>query len=283
MALSPAYTGGLNFLSAVTTPAPSAPSLLCSFICILATGFLPTYAAGAAQRAIPMKQSEFDKFALEYESLHATNIRASGETPAFFAEYKVRDVAALLHRKRLPSADILDFGAGIGGSVEYFNKHLPQARLTCLDVSEKSLELGRSRVGVRASFVGFDGKTIPFPDASFDLCFAACVFHHIPHSEHVDLLREFRRVLRPGGLVFVVEHNPWNLLTTRAVRDCPFDENAVLMTSTTLRARLRAAGFAGVRSAYRIFFPHALRALRPLEPMLTWCPLGAQYYAAGRA
>lgn len=230
-----------------------------------------------------MNQTEFDKFALEYESLHATNIRASGETPAFFAEYKVRDVAALLQRQGIAAADILDFGAGIGGSVEYFNKHLPDARLTCIDVSEKSLELGRARMGDRARFIAFDGKTLPFPDASFDLCFAACVFHHIPHAEHVGLLREFRRVLRPGGLAFIVEHNPWNPLTTRAVRDCPFDENAVLMTSGTLRGRLRAAGFAGVRGAYRIFFPHALRGLRPLEPLLTWCPLGAQYYVAGRA
>jgi len=230
-----------------------------------------------------MNPTEFDKFAHEYEALHATNIRASGESPAYFAEYKVRDVSGLLARRRLPAREVLDFGAGIGGSVEYFARHLPQARLTCLDVSQKSLDLGRHRLGDRARFMAFDGKNIPFENASFDLCFAACVFHHIPHSEHVGLLREFRRVLRPGGLAFIVEHNPWNPLTARAVRDCPFDENAVLMTAKQLRTRLGEAGFAGVHSAYRIFFPRALRALRPLEPLLTWCPLGAQYYVTGRA
>jgi SAM-dependent methyltransferase len=230
-----------------------------------------------------MNQSEFDKFALEYQSLHACNIRASGEAPAYFAEYKVRDVSRLLRRLQVKAADILDFGAGVGTSVEYFARHLPQARLTCLDVSEKSLEVGRSRLGSLARFVAFDGKTLPFPERSFDLCFAACVFHHIPHSEHAPLFREFRRVLRPGGLVFVFEHNPWNPLTVRTVRDCPFDENAVLISSRQLRSRLREAGFARVRGAYRVFFPRALRLLRPLEPLLAWCPLGAQYYAAARA
>lgn len=230
-----------------------------------------------------MHQSEFDKFALEYQSLHATSIHASGETPAYFAEYKVRDATVLLDRTGVQAADVLDFGAGIGSSVEYFARYLPRARLTCLDVSEKSLELGRQRHSSLASFVLFDGTKIPFPDASFDLCFAACVFHHIPHAEHVGLLREFRRVLRPGGLVFVFEHNPWNPLTVQAVRDCEFDENAELIAARVLRERLKGAGFAGVHTAYRVFFPRALRWLRPLEGVLTWCPFGAQYYAAGRA
>jgi ubiquinone/menaquinone biosynthesis C-methylase UbiE len=228
-----------------------------------------------------MKQNEFDKFALEYNSMHTQNIQASGESPAYFAEYKVRDVRDLLASQNLNATNILDFGAGIGGSVEYFQKYLPQAQLTCLDVSEKSLELGRNRHGDRARFVVFDGKTIPFPAANFDLCFAACVFHHIPHAEHGHLLREFHRVLRPGGVAFVFEHNPWNPLTVRAVRDCPFDENAELIRASRLRSQLRAAGFRNVRSSYRVFFPRTLRQLRPLEPLLKWCPLGAQYFAAG--
>lgn len=50
----------------------------------------------------------------------------------------------------------------------------------------------------------------------------------------------------------------------------------------TMRRRARDAEFAAVDVRYRIFFPHALRRLRPLEPSLTWLPLGAQYYVAAR-
>jgi SAM-dependent methyltransferase len=107
---------------------------------------------------------------------------------------------------------------------------------------------------------------------------ASCVFHHIPETEHVALLAEIRRVLRPRGLLFVFEHNPLNPLTRRAVDTCPFDENAVLIRAPKMRGRMLDAAFADARINYRIFFPHALRALRGLEPSLTWLPLGAQYY-----
>jgi ubiquinone/menaquinone biosynthesis C-methylase UbiE len=174
---------------------------------------------------------------------------------------------------------MLDFGAGIGTSVPFVHKYLPRADLTCLDVSTKSLEVGEARFPGQARFVHFDGSRIPFPDASFDIAFAACVFHHIDHREHVALLEEFRRVLVPGGIAVVFEHNPYNPLTVHAVNACPFDENAVLIPAATMLGRLKAAGFRGARIAYRIFFPRALRALRPLERWMTWLPLGAQYFA----
>ena len=49
-----------------------------------------------------------------------------------------------------------------------------------------------------------------------------------------------------------------------------------------MRRRLRAAGFADCTIRYRIFFPHALRFLRPLEAAMTWLPLGGQYCALAR-
>ncbi len=49
-----------------------------------------------------------------------------------------------------------------------------------------------------------------------------------------------------------------------------------------MRRRVRDAGFAAVWVRYRIFFPHALRRLRPFEAKLTWLPLGAQYYVAAQ-
>ncbi len=93
-----------------------------------------------------------------------------------------------------------------------------------------------------------------------------------------DALSELRRGLRPGGLVMIYEHNPLNPLTVRAVRTCAFDENAVLIRAATLKERLVEAGFTGATARYRLFFPRALRLLRPLEQWMTWLPLGAQYY-----
>ena len=228
-----------------------------------------------------MDKAEFDKFADEYRSLHAANIAISGESPDYFSEYKIRDMAAEYFAQRGGATDapaVLDFGAGIGTSVPFVRKYLPRARLTCLDVSTKSLEVGRGRFPGQATFLHFDGNRIPFPDASFDVAFAACVFHHIDHAEHVALLREFYRILVPNGIAFVFEHNPYNPLTVHAVNTCPFDENAHLIPAAAMRRCTNVAGFSRAQIRYRVFFPRALRALRPLERWITWCPLGAQYY-----
>jgi ubiquinone/menaquinone biosynthesis C-methylase UbiE len=229
-----------------------------------------------------MNASEFDKFADEYQSLHANNIRASGESPTYFARYKVQDVAQVLGEPSQQALRVLDFGAGVGASVPYFRELFANVQLTCLDVSRKSLELGELQFAGQADFVAFDGKTIPFPDNSFDLTFAACVFHHIEHAQHLALLSELRRVLRPKGSVVIFEHNPFNPLTVHAVNTCPFDENAVLLKASHLMQAMEQAGFHQLQRRYRIFFPKALRFLRGLEPYLTWLPLGAQYSVFGR-
>jgi hypothetical protein len=73
--------------------------------------------------------------------------------------------------------------------------------------------------------------------------FSACVFHHIPHGEHWGWLRELYRVVRPGGLLSVFEHNPLNPLTLHAVNTCPFDLNARLIQAGQLARQCRAAGW----------------------------------------
>lgn len=229
-----------------------------------------------------MDQAEFDKFAEEYRSLHADNVRLSGEDPEYFAEYKIRDLArAWAAHGGSPGPNMLDLGAGIGGSVPYVARYLPGADLVCLDVSGKSLDLGSNRFRGKASFVQFDGNVMPFQSGTFDVVFAACVFHHIPVNHHAALLSEAHRILRKGGMVFIYEHNPLNPLTLHAVNTCPFDENAELIPGRRLRQALEIAGFrdAGVR--YRVYFPRIARALRPLEAYLTRVPFGAQYYALG--
>jgi SAM-dependent methyltransferase len=199
-----------------------------------------------------MERSEFDKFADEYHSLHAANIAISGEGPEYFAEYKIKDIAAEYFARARPghgAPAVLDFGAGIGNSVP-LQRNLPGARLTCLDVSARSLALGRERFAGQAEFVAFDGISIPSADASYDVAFAACVFHHIDHGEHLRLLKEFHRALTGDGVAFVFEHNPLNPLTVRAVNTCPFDENARLIGARAMRSRLLAAGFKDAQAAF---------------------------------
>lgn len=131
-----------------------------------------------------MEQAEFDKFADEYREIHKNNIKASGESPEYFAEYKVSDTANIVKKLGFPAQlNILDFGAGTGTSVGYLKQYFPQASITCLDVSQKSLDIGAERYPGIAEFTHFDGQTIPFEDQSYDIAFVACVCHHIDDNE----------------------------------------------------------------------------------------------------
>lgn len=227
-----------------------------------------------------MDVAEFDRFAEEYASTHAANIRISGEDPAYFARYKIEEVRRRWDAEgRAEPAAALDFGTGIGNSLPHLARRFPTARVTGLDVSQRSLDVAAARFPGSAELVRHDGQgALPFADGAFDLIFSACVFHHIDAAEHGAIFAELKRVLRPGGMMTVFEHNPVNPVTRHIVATCPFDEHAVLLAASELKARQAAAGFREVKVAYTGFFPGSLRALRPLERFMTALPIGAQYY-----
>jgi SAM-dependent methyltransferase len=226
-----------------------------------------------------LNAAEFDKFAEEYLSTHAANIKISGEDPDYFARAKIDEVgrrwAAL---KAAEPAAVLDFGAGIGNALPFLAKRFPSARITGLDVSEKSLAIAAQRFPGAAELVRYDGGDIPLPAQSYDLIFSACVFHHIDRGEHQRLFAQLKALLKPDGLMIIFEHNPINPVTRYIVATCPFDEHAVLVPAGDLKASQAAAGFSRIDTTYIGFFPGPLAALRPLERWIGALPIGAQYY-----
>jgi len=221
--------------------------------------------------------AEFDRFANEYDKLLRQTIAVTGEGPEFFHEYKIRVLSQLAAKRGISVERILDFGSGVGNSTQYFRKYFPQAQLSGADVSERSLEIANERFPGACTGLRIQDDRVPAPDGAFDMTFSACVFHHIPHDEHIRWLRELRRVTRVGGMLTIFEHNPLNPLTVRAVNTCPFDENAHLIGAKELMRRFREGGWVDARAQYHLFFPHALSGLRGLEPYLSGVPLGGQY------
>lgn len=230
-----------------------------------------------------MQTDEFDKFADEYLAMHASNVALTGEDPEYFSRYKIEEIVRLYTRRGLPMPRrILDFGCGIGGSIPHLRSAFPDAEITGLDVSERSLEIAKGRFPDAAKFALYEGDEIQLPPGSFDLVFSACVFHHIEAAEHDRILRQLRRLTAPQGALIIFEHNPINPVTRYIVATCPFDENAVLIPGRAFARAQKKAGFDRVEVNYTGFFPGALRRLRPLEPMLRSLPVGAQYYTFAR-
>jgi SAM-dependent methyltransferase len=226
-------------------------------------------------------QAEFDLFADEYRMMHKANVAITGESIEYFAEYKIADLSELLNRLRLPISKILDFGSSIGNSLPYFRKYFSSSEVSCADVSARSIEIAQSRFPGQENYVLIENN-IPLPTASQDVIFSACVFHHIPHDEHLYWLAELRRITKPGGVLVIFEHNPLNPLTMHFVNTCPLDVNARLILGRTMRQRALDSGWENAKVDYKLFFPAFLTALRPMERHLEWFGLGAQYRMVAR-
>lgn len=88
--------------------------------------------------------------------------------------------------------------------------------------------------------------------------------------------------LKPGGLIFVFEHNPYNPVTQKIVSNCPYDEDAVLLKPSELNGLLREGGLEVKEQQFSLFFPQWLKLALPLERYLGWLPLGGQYWIKAR-
>lgn len=212
-------------------------------------------------------KQKFDEYAQSYDGLHKQSISASGEPTEYFAEYKLGCLRRLGVGRE---SAVLDFGCGIGNLTEQLVREIDVVH--GFDPSDRSLETCQRRAPSAVLHTSEDA----IPDAGFDFAVLSGVLHHVAKQERVDLLRRVAGKLRPGGRVVIFEHNPLNPLTLKAVNDCPFDDDAVLLWPWEVKELVKYAGYGDVRLDYIVFFPRALSPLRPLEPRLRHVLLGAQ-------
>lgn len=103
-------------------------------------------------------------------------------------------------------ARILDVGAGTAQIPIAIVRQSPTLRIVAIDLAEEMLKLARRNLAdagmedaIRVECV--DAKRMPYPDGEFDAVVSNSIVHHIP--EPLDVFREMRRVVRPGGVLFV--------------------------------------------------------------------------------
>ena len=118
-----------------------------------------------------------------------------------------RAKAVKMIRRRQP-ADILDVATGTGDLAIKLAREIPGVRVTGVDLSEQMLAIGRDKVRLaglsdRISLSKADCLALPMADASFD---AVTVAYGVRNFEHLAQgYCEMARVLRPGGMLCVVE------------------------------------------------------------------------------
>lgn len=105
---------------------------------------------------------------------------------------------------RRARGEVLEVGIGTGRNLD---RYPPGVHLTGIDVSEGMLRRARrraDRLGGDVRLEQADVQQLSFADASFDTVTATCVFCSV--ADPVQGLREVARVVKPDGLVLLLEH-----------------------------------------------------------------------------
>ncbi|MGY3343464.1 MULTISPECIES: class I SAM-dependent methyltransferase [unclassified Bradyrhizobium] len=223
----------------------------------------------------------FDQYRSNYRDVVQSSIDFSGLPHSFFMRPKA-DLLRELIARRLGSARpaMLDVGCGVGS----FHPLLRgiAGSLTGIDVSSASIEQARTD-NPGGDYRSFDGRNFPFDDGSFDLVTAICVLHHVAPAQWTHFVNEMRRVVRPGGLACIIEHNPLNPLARLAVARCEFDDDAVLLSARKARRLMAASDLREIGAHHFLLLPWEAEPARRVEGALRGLPLGAQYIAFGTA
>ncbi len=173
--------------------------------------------------------------------------------------YRPEQDAVLSALRACGAKRILDVGCGTGLLAARVRREIRGADVVGCDFSRGMLEHAARR-GSPPALVQGTALRLPFADASFDAVVSTEAFHWFP--DQAAALREFRRVLAPGGRTLVSLVNPpaeWLSAIARAASRLvhePFD----WPTRARMRAQLEGAGFdlVGQSFVFRLPLPFAL-------------------------
>ncbi|MBU1206241.1 MAG: class I SAM-dependent methyltransferase, partial [Proteobacteria bacterium] len=123
-------------------------------------------------------------------------------------ELPMEKMAAKKWRKKLFSQlegqEILEVGVGTGKNLPYY----PAGKsVIAIDISERMLFRARekaARLGLPFTLLKMDVQALQFPDHSFDATISTFVFCSVPDPGQG--LQELRRILKPGGRAYFLEH-----------------------------------------------------------------------------
>jgi ubiquinone/menaquinone biosynthesis C-methylase UbiE len=158
---------------------------------------MPASPTATAEHIKDVNTRYHDAAADEYDAKWGIDFGATGQQ-----QVKMKLAKALGGLEGRSYGDALEIGSGTG----YFSLNLLQLgtirRLTATDISPgmlRRLSDTAEALGLEARTVTTEAEELPFEDESFDLVFGHAVLHHIPDLDRA--FDEFRRVLRPGGMV----------------------------------------------------------------------------------
>ncbi len=113
----------------------------------------------------------------------------------------------LSHFKKTDSLKIIEVGAGTGVSTKILSKVFENAQISAYDLSQDYLDYAfKTRPFHNTSYFFGNGEELSdVPDESVDLWCSTFMFHELPHKARIQTLKEAFRILKPSGLIAIVD------------------------------------------------------------------------------
>lgn len=163
---------------------------------------------------------------------------------------------------------VLEVGTGRGLQMDLLLGRLASHRTAYVGLDLAAAPLRHARAAVPDGYPGTVDfalavvEALPFADASFDGAFCVDVLHHAGSQEA--MLRELRRVLRPGARLLCVEPNPIYPTNVIFLRD-PIEKGIFALKRSNARRWAEAAGLADLEvTDLPVFFPGFPASFAPL-------------------
>lgn len=103
---------------------------------------------------------------------------------------------------------VLDYGCG-SGKVSRRLMSSGVRQVTGVDIAPVMVNKAKQASGDRERYFQIDSGRVPFSDSSFDAAISSFVFINIPSKQGLlDVAREIARVLKPGGVFYILDTNP---------------------------------------------------------------------------
>jgi ubiquinone/menaquinone biosynthesis C-methylase UbiE len=121
-------------------------------------------------------------------------------------ERALADLARLIPQPRASYPVVLDVGCGNGRSLPKLNERFAPRDLIGVDIDPDMLAAAArtaADAGIAPTLLAGSSSRLPIASGTVDLLFCHQTFHHLVEQEQA--IREFHRVLRPGGIMLFAE------------------------------------------------------------------------------
>jgi demethylmenaquinone methyltransferase / 2-methoxy-6-polyprenyl-1,4-benzoquinol methylase len=104
--------------------------------------------------------------------------------------------------------NVLDVCCGRGEMLLELSRNLALGNMVGVDIDAIAIESARNKTtNLPAKLLVADAARLPFCSSTFDACLISLGLHHAPPEQRIEILMEVKRVLMPGGRLYVFDYN----------------------------------------------------------------------------